>query len=240
MLLKKMPRTYRRRLSKGKKRSTVRYGHPGIKRGGVRTFAKGGLGAVWKSIGQLKSLINVEYKNVVTNIADNTAITGVAPNGALHTCLNGVAQGDAANQRNGDSIRMQSLSYRFITQYNGASASKLHLVKWAIVQKYDPDGAYPDRTKWFRDMTVFESTHNPTYPNYVRVLKWGNINLDEYHQSHNSQGLINIHPHIRYLGTSAAYSDISRNGLYFYIWSDQASNSPTITKAEFKFSYTDN
>jgi len=238
-----MPRYYRRRTRK----PSYRYGVIGKKGFGQfkKTFA-GGFKSVWSMAKEalsmaksIKSVINVERKYVDTK-PGTTNITAT-PGGAYSICLNGSALGDGESQRNGHSVRAQSIGFSFDTQFSSGGNS-LQKIRWMLVQFPKADGAAPDTTHMFKDDTDFASMKNLDYPFEARILRQGFTTLDaERTPARHWRVSMPIRFREVFEGDGDTYEDISRNSLWFYIWGDQTvDHYPVLTNFESRYRYVDN
>lgn len=239
-------RRYSRRNRSNRSYHGVRYGRAGSK--GTRWGAfKNGFKSVWSAANsaldtanKVKRLINVEFKNVQVDIADNTSIPYTLAN-ATYALLNPVAIGDADNQRNGKSIRAKSLDLNFAIQWK-SSGNAHQTVRYAIILQKDADGGLPDRDKIWQDTSIFNTFRNSEYPYECTFLyNSKSILLDEYHAVKYCKHHIPLNFKQIFRGDGSAYTDISRCSLWIYLWSDQSTdNYPYINHFQSLFKYIDN
>lgn len=171
-------------------------------------------------------LINVEKKfHNLTHSA--LAISSAA---TLHNIVE-IAQGDTNSTRDGDSLKIISLMFKF--------TCKIHA---SALQTF------------IRVMLIKDTAHNSTTPTIGNILTSTGINasivsglamnnrgrfqvlmneivsLDQNgKQSSVINKYFNLEQHILYSGATGAASEQTRNSLYFIFISDEVTNTPTIT-----------
>lgn len=181
--------------------------------------------------------LSKELKHVDVNFGETFATH--LPAAATMRFLNPIAQGTGEDQRIGRQIVAHSLQLKFTPQFS-AGGNAYQKVKYMIYLHRETGGAPPDLSKVFTATNTFQTLPNLDYPKYGRILKSGMCCLDQYH----GQRDIKIYLKLRFRSTwsddTDAIADMSRNSLYFIVWSDQASaNYPAITNALCRFKYSD-
>ena len=249
-----MPRTYRKSYRKG----SSKYGYPkargyypgrsGRSIGRWGSF-KHGFSSAWsaankalKMAASIKKLINVEYKYVdcgTSQIADGSQI-GYTPANTTFTLLNGCAQGNTQTTRNGISLLAKSIAGSF-DLYRNVAGTDTQCIRYMICSYPHSEGTAPDMSRIFTNSADYASTRNKEYPYEVRIFKEGRVQVDSTQKAFKHvKFFIPLNFHVKFSGTGSAYTDISRNSLFFYIWCDQAANKPCITHFQTRFQYIDN
>jgi hypothetical protein len=185
-------------------------------------------------LNQLRRFINIEEKYF-----DTTGSGQVDYNGLI-TCLSQTAQGLDLNNRIGDSIRLQHISFR-------ADVTTESSALWAAV-----------RVVIFRDNA--QSGIAPTAANvlaatgsiHITDAMFNSLNLSRFSILHdevlsvsnvaNTQDFVFYdaphNGHIRYLGTTAASASNGLGSLYVLLCSDRIATLPTVTWTS-RIVYTD-
>ncbi len=101
-----------------------------------------------------KSLLNVEYKVLDTDISTAVSTT------ALITNINDIPQGDGVSTRDGRSVKLKSINVHCTLQAN-ASATRGDMVRVMLIQDRSQSGVAPAVTDILRQATV-ESQRNVT------------------------------------------------------------------------------
>lgn len=199
-----------------------------IKRAGrfaKRRYYKGGKlssSRVMRDVQQLRSLINVERKFLDLQLAP----TAIAGSGAGNVVLmNGIAQGADYNQRNGNSIKMNSVHIEGFLTLDASQANDC--IKLSLILDRQPNGTIAtfgdcydlttvpgsialrnsdtvDRYKVLKTKDVVLSTAGKTKVFFKFLYKFPN------HGSKDS-----MDGHVKYNNTTAAVGSITSNALYF-------------------------
>jgi len=176
-------------------------------------------------LNEIRKLINIESK-IIDISASNTSI----PATGTVVCLSQVVQGLDYNNRVGDSLRLQRLTFRARLFENGSATNSV--VRVLIFRDLDGYGTAPttgtvldslggnnnplSHYNWlnsdrfsilFDEMLTLDTAGTPSYPVY----------FDSSHQGH-----------VKYLGTSAAAASNGKGSVYLLFCSDEATNTPTI------------
>lgn len=184
----------------------------------------------------LKSLVNVEFKNIESASSSNPTSSGYM------TLLNGIAEGDDINQRNGRSILIKSAYVKHTMKC--ATSGDTAYIRCILFWDKQPSGTAPtgsdlldtvggfDLVRAFRNLSNrkrFKIISDKTYtvvnggPNYIRYT-------DKY---------IKMNTHTIYSSTGNTISSISSNALYCFIVSDQPTVTPAVYMA-YQLRYIDN
>lgn len=224
---------YIRRRTNRRRRVARRSGWPGrIARGAGYALA------AYRMAKHIKGLINVEKK-----FYDVTA-TGTQSSTATVVNLSNIAEGNDYNQRDGNSILLQSIQGRFILQMNAAATQTLF--RCIIFQDMDQRGTDPTVSD------ILETTSNPGYftsplLHYVnrrfKIHRDWSFVLDSAKATTKEWRLykpfFNGKNHIKYQSTAGADGSNWEGALYMMVFSSEATNLPTFTY-NVRLRYTDN
>lgn len=181
----------------------------------------------------VKKLLNVEKKFV-----DNSLQTTLGHDAPVIQLLNGVAQGDGDQTRDGNSIKM--LYAQVHGQMTNLTASD-RTVRIMVVQQRDTNGTAPvisdilaDSASAYTPLSFFQRNtihkFNVLYDKRIsltdvasdKALRQFNINIP-FNGDHSSK--------VRFDNSGATIADISKNSVYLIVTSDNvvASLPPTLT-----------
>lgn len=185
---------------------------------------------------RVKRMLNVEYKY------SDTAISAVLPAYDLPslTLLNGIAQGDGAQSRDGDSVKIVSVHGKLNIK-NVAPTSQLRImifVDWQTNKANPASDAFYEQTLSPTDIQAFRNLeYNKRFTTlYDKVIR-------VYDDSPNKNWVFNkkitIKP--RYSGTGNSVTDIQTGSLFCLMISDQqAIGTPPAVNGFFRIRYIDN
>jgi len=231
--------TRRRRVKVSRKLQKTRklVGQPPVTRLERIAAGIGPIAQIAQSAVQLASFINSEKKFKDTDLAGTLNNT---PSYAL--ALNGLAEGDDVNQRNGRSVLDKAIQIKSQIQLN-LSNGAVNRIGMAVILDKKPEVAGATVPVW---TTVF-SSGDPTAlisqassDRFVILKRWVMgmeqtttvvRNLDYY------QTLTGIHT--KYDGTTAGYDSIDQNAIILMGTSDQGTDPPTIVGTA-RYTYYDN
>lgn len=185
--------------------------------------------AAYQGVKYLKGLVNVEKKAVYANASDTVSSSGVL------NCLNLIAQGDAEENRSGDSIMMKMIHVNFKININAsASHTNIRVMLFLFLQ---PQGATPTVTFPLQTTSNISCYNNDNaglytilYDKTFQVSITGNQEISKgftrkFYQLHET-----------FDGSTAAVGDIQRNALWLLAISDEGTNVPTmIWRSELLF-----
>jgi len=184
---------------------------------------------VWK----LKGLVNSEM--LKHDIAVNSSVDLAS---ALRVNLQGIAQGDSASGRTGNSIFVRSFNFDGLL-YRGTSGDVVQEVRVSIVMDTQQlSDTAPTTTDIYVDQTPTAKL-NPNTVGRFKIL-WSKQYVLDTVKTLSSLVKINLpmRHHIRYNGTGV--DDVQRGGLWMIVSSTQGSaNFPTI-QGSARLSYHDN
>ncbi len=184
----------------------------------------------------IKSLMNVEFKN--HDLQQTAAAIAVAPG---ITELTNIAQGDTTNTRDGSSIKLVSILFKYTLNMN-ASATQTSVRVVLVHDKqtnqaiYVPNDLNADNTAG--DSIV--SARNLDNGHRFQVLydKVHTFSISgkqtSYHQFYKKLNL-----KIRYDAAAAAITSLTQSSLSSFVTTNEATNTPTITSFT-RLRYVDN
>lgn len=180
-------------------------------------------GKAWNTAKFLKKLINVEVKKF------DTTNSAVSTSSGTVTILSGVAQGDAVNNRNGNSIRAKYLTGTIKFQQN-ASATVPTLLRYSVVMdRQHTSDTNPQYTDCYDDADPLAPIEKNTAGRF-EILYTELFTLQPVGEASNECHVINfsipLDTHIRFNGTAAG--DHEHNALYAMVSDDEATNHPTM------------
>lgn len=180
-------------------------------------------GKAWTIANNLRKLINVETKKF------DTTNSAVSTSSGTVTILSGVAQGDAVNNRTGNSIRGKYLTGTIKFMQN-ASATTPTLIRYSIVVDRQHTGdTNPAYTDCYDDADPLAPIEKNTAGRF-EVLYTELFLLQPVGEASNEAHVINVSLpldfHIRFNGTTA--SDHEHNAIYAMVSDDEATNHPTM------------
>lgn len=151
--------------------------------------------------------------------------------------LTDVAVGDHQTNRTGNSILGKYVFGRYqIVQHAAASQTNVRVL---IVQdKQQIADTYPTLNDVLETVTPLSSLDTARFPGRFNVLYSKNIILDSASRTIDFDKVrIDYSTHVKYNGTAS--TDIAKNGIYFMLISDEATNVPYLS-SRLKFSFHDN
>ncbi len=177
----------------------------------------------------VKSLINVEYK-----FLDNHANLAASGMSATILDLPIMAQGDTANTREGNSIKLtKCILNGNIIQHSSATNS---IVRLMLVWDAQANGAAPAIADILEDSTATDniiSPYNVPFKKRFFVL-WDKVfpltanggGVKAYHK------VVNLNHHVRYNGNAGTVADLTSGNLAFIHFSNEPTNTPSLTHWE--------
>lgn len=220
-------RYYRPR--KGKKHYKRKYGWSRAVRSGAR-FGSLALKA-YMLARKLADHDNVEYK-----FHDTTFSTTYDYNGGL-ILLNNPAQGDTDQTRDGDSLKMQNLTFRGTIIKNGAANDT-----WVrIIILFSDQNKIANVTDWLDPAYVgsaraIEAPKDWDKRFYGKTLYDKTFTVNSDRQSTQYKGVIKINKHTQF---EAGSTTINTGALQMIVISNEPTNTPTVSLVS-RLSFTDN
>ena len=169
------------------------------------------------------SQLNVEKKHT-----DSAA--SITPNdiGLTFYLMNGIALGDGNENRDGSSLRMQSLHVKGHIKLSGSASSTI--LRVLVILDKAPDGAPPSSSEILDDQDVNGMYNTEQMGNKYVILK---DMLYTVSDGGNNNEVFKIYlkrtNKVRYDGNGAAIGDVSQNAVWLAFISDEATNTPTVT-----------
>lgn len=185
----------------------------------------------WAATKYLKGLVNAEKK------FHDVSFTLTPSTTASTQSFHAIAQGDASSDRNGNSLLAKYLRIRL--NFAPHASEQSTLVRVLVVQDKHQVADNPPSYSDVVDSTGagIDSFLNSNTVGRFRVLHDRKYRVANDLPDVTKNLALKINNHVRYNGTTTA--DIQKNGLYMFLVSDQATNTPTITGVG-RLSYYDN
>jgi len=234
-----MPRHYRKRKTYRRRKTSRRSSAPWyVKKGlaaGVAGYGLYSANPMLTAAG-IKHLLNVEKKYIDVAPAINAGLTTAG------TTINAPAQGDTANTRDGNSIKMLSWSIKGVVSKNAAATNTY--LRMIVLLDRAPDGAVPLITEVL-DYAGLANGVNAHYdPENMgaryKVLKdhrWVLNDTDRPSYAFDFYGDINNH--VKFSGPSGGIAGQTQNALHVYFISNQPTNTPGVSYIS-RVRYVDN
>lgn len=175
--------------------------------------------AAWSGVKYLRTLVNSELHKL-----DGSGSTTISTTPTVMT-FHEIAQGDTDSARTGLSILHKGFYTQLIfTKHASATFTQ---VRVAIVQdRQQIADTAPAYTDVFRSSGILAKVNNNN-PGRFKILYDKIFVLSTQHDYQQIKVFRKMSFHARYNGTAA--SDISKNGIYAFIVSSEATNTPTVT-----------
>lgn len=170
---------------------------------------------LWRDVKYLKSVINVEYKNV-----DNSATAQSPTTTPIFMLLNGVATGTDSTDRTGDSVKFVSILFRvrMILNIN----TNQTIIRLMIVRDKQPNTAIFTQADLLASTTAILSPINLANGKRFKVMIDRTVKLDTNNEEKSMNIFKKMKLHTRYGTNTNGIASINTNSIYFIIWSDQA------------------
>ncbi len=177
-----------------------------------------------KGVVYLKNLINIE-----TKYYDNVGSTAVSSTGTV-TQITTIPQGLTANDRVGNSIKLQTITLAYSITIHASATTTL----WRVILARDNDltTVFPTFAKLLATTTAGYAHLSPYTYNAIQGQRFGIISdvsgvldantktqCERVHTTHNG--------HIKYTGP--ATTDAAEGNLFLFVISNEPTNTPTIT-----------
>lgn len=174
-----------------------------------------------KDVKSLKNLINTEWKDCEVGTSATPTTTGSL------ILLNGLTKGDDYNNRDGRSARFKSIQLSLATVLNGSASTTR--IRWALVIDRDASNTVNSAAIYSNEYASFRNLDNRRR---FTFLKEGHYTSGIYNGAPSTK----IVDYYRKIDMHTIYddsnngdiTDIRTNALYLYLWSDQATNTPTV------------
>lgn len=186
----------------------------------------------YKGVRWIQRLINVEKKffDIVSAPTVSTTPSIIS--------LSNIAQGNDYNQRDGNSILIQSMLLRALITLNSMAATSI--IRLVLFVDNDQRGTDPAATD------LFESVGSLTTPLNHNVASRFNVLMDKFvslsingNRSMTFKRFFKYNRHIKYTGTTGADATAYEGAIFLLLWSSEVTNVPTVDYS-FRLRYTDN
>lgn len=177
--------------------------------------------SLYKQVQQLKSQVSSEVKFVDTALSAQPIVSA-----GTVTLLNGLGLGDAANQREGISIKMKSINAKVNVSANATALTNVS--RWIFFIDTQPNGAAPTPADLLQTPSV-NAMRNLSYTKRFKVLKdfrWTQVATSESGMKVLSFNIPIYNTFTRYIigAGGGAVADIATNSLYLLSIGDQVTN----------------
>jgi len=192
-----------------------------------------GLYKLARDVYRVKALVNAEYKKIDVNH------TAAVPSTTWTTVLlNGIAQGDDNDMRNGRSVKCTSINVNgFLLKHNSAAQT---IIRIALVWMPETELVNPTTSKIFAVDNSYVSKYNINYAGYSKVIYDQTFMLDGANRTIAKLSISRkLSHHMRFIGTDATVGSIERGALFLLYMSNEATNTPTFNY-QSRFRYVDN
>lgn len=174
-----------------------------------------------KSTRYMRGLINSErmYLDNTLTLSARNQIFG----------LTAIAQGDASNNRTGNSVLLRSIYLRGRFEINSSVASNTRITCLLVVDKQQVADTTPSISDIVTTDTDPDTLLNRNTAGRFKVLWRKNYTLTPASGGRPNIELVKywkLYKHIRYNGTAS--TDLQKNGYYFVIITSESTNFPTV------------
>lgn len=170
-----------------------------------------------KGVNLLKQLVNVEKKFIDQSSSGTLTTTPVV------TYLTGCQQGNDYNQRNGDSIKMHSLSVKYYDAKNSASAESV-FGRLLIVLDKDCRQATPAYTDVMASVSPAAHTNVDGHDRFVILADHMFTESEEEKRAQIWEKFIPLDIHAKYVSTGDTVTSGAQNAIFAMFVSDQPTN----------------
>lgn len=206
-------RSYRRSYRRRTYRRVPRTGY------GITDYAKMAMQA-YSGVKYLKSLVNVEKHPLDINVSVSPDTTGAM------TLLNSTVQGDADNNRSGNSILLRSVNINMKFTMNTSATNTT--IRYILFFDKEANGATPTGSNILQNVSpVGNYDHNQA--SRFQVLYDNRLTLSVNGTSEITKRIYRrLQRHTHYDGVAGNAADIVDYGLWLYMVSDEGTNTPTV------------
>lgn len=183
----------------------------------------------WKAAKVIRGLVNSEMLHSQAEGSTTVATAGTC------TLINGLAQGDQASARTGNSVLMRTIFLRLAFTQHASAVTTFYRCMLVLDTQQISDTAVS-----VSDVLETSSTISALATASVGRFKvlYNNIfSTSTNDPTHIEEVYKNVYFHTRFNGTGSV--DIQKNGVYLIVISDQPTNAPTM-KYMWKVGYHDN
>lgn len=182
----------------------------------------------------VKSVVNVEYKFIDVSAGVSCSSTGAV------ALLTGIAVGTTQITRNGNSILTKSL-YSQVLLTAAAGATTATMVRYILFRDKQDSSSVPGVTEVLQSASVIAPLNRNNGDRFmilcdkrITVPTVGNDTSSKVMKCYKK-----LHFHTKFLGDTAAQSDVGENHIYVLCVSDQASNNPAVNH-QVRIKFIDN
>lgn len=209
-----MPRNYRRRNYRNRRRRTPWYRR---KYDAMSLAAKAAKG-VW----YLKGLVNSEMLHV-----DSTALIAGSQNSITH--ITGIGQGDTDTGRTGNSLLLRNIYIRGRLVINSLITTSSRVMMALVCDTQQIGDSFPSVTDIFKSGTDTETFLNLNASGRFKIMWRKQVVLTTASGGSPTREVvkyIKLRKHVRYNGPNAG--DIQKNGIYLVIITSESVNFPAV------------
>lgn len=185
------------------------------------------------------SLVNVEHK-----FKDVTYANSTISSTPTMTFISGTSQGDGQyGSRNGDSVKLSSVSLRGLVTLNGGTAAKQ--VRVILINDLSSNGVVPNYYEVL-DNSVFSNVYARYNPDFAgsrfKILYDKRFLLDATMQSKTFNFYRKLVHHLKYKGSGDTVANASTGHLFVMVVSDDSPDGTNDPRVEFNtcIRYIDN
>lgn len=179
---------------------------------------------------ELKSIVNVERKYI-----------DIAPSGTSTTTgtmwfLSGIAQGLTETSRNGDKVKLQSISFKLLSSYAGSGC----ILRTILFIDKASSGVVPSASDLLQNVTALGHYNVDYCPSRFQILMDKRKVLNAVNMPFIQESLYKkVLHHLTFKGTSAAQADAATGHMYLFVITD-APATPPVYASEIRITYVDN
>lgn len=177
--------------------------------------------SAYRGVKYLKSLVNVEkHPHDVNTSVNPDATTGV------FTLLNGVGQGDAAGDRNGNSILMRSININLKYTINASATNTT--IRTILFWDKECNGSTPVAGDFLQNVSAMGNYNHDEASRFTMIYD-KRISLSISGTQESSRRIYRkLQRHTHYDGASNAITDMVDYSLWLFMISDEGTNTPTV------------
>lgn len=183
----------------------------------------------------LKSMINAEKKFIVNDFTSPHIEPTTSGQIELLTAME---QGDTQSQRQGNSLKANSIALRYSTLMNPLATGS-SIIRVIVLQEKVSNGAAPlvsDVLNTSIGSDVYASYNTDNMGSRFQIKYDKLIVLNEYRPTNSANVTIPLRHHIKFTGTTASQTDAANGHLYLLLMSSEATNEPSfIGQATFRY-----
>lgn len=191
--------------------------------------------AAYNGLINLRALVNVERKFKL-GVVNNEVMTTT---GTFYL-LSGIAQGDGETQRNGDKVKLSSISIKGLLQLDIASDPLSRaMVRIILINDKVSNGIAPTAAQLLLTNTIYGHYNPDNCPSRFKILsdKVYNMNLDKTNQIY-WRLYENLSHHLTFTGITENQADANTGHIYLYVITDLQVN--TTLDFNSKLTFVDN